>query len=490
VGFLRQSKPTLAELSVSRLLDGIAPDKDDAPDKQGFEAWVKSHWPTYVWNAAQHRAIFEALRGLDNDDYDQLMIFMPPRHSKSETVTIRASAYKAIMESDRYREILIAAYNLSLATKFTRAIRNICWREGVLAPDQRAAGEFRTTDGVIVRAAGVQSGIAGKGGDWIVIDDPIRNREDADSSVMREKTWDWYNDDLLTRRGPNAKLVLIQTRWHLDDLAGRILDSEDAPNWKVLHLPAIALDNDPAGREPGEALWPERFPVERLRRTEIDNPRGFMALYQGMPQPAGGAVYLAEWWKGKNRYDPTERWEPVGRVIFWDTAEEDSDSADYTAGVVLDLMPDYTVRVVDVIRKRVLYPDLLNLIVETAIKHNHDGKLQVVDIEYASSGRQAYQTLDAQAPDWLQRILYRKSPKGAKPMRARGVASWCKYGMVKLPYPHESVPWLRDFEREIFDFPTAAHDDQVDALSGALTELGQELEHGFEQRINEGQVVL
>jgi len=469
-----------ARMATYRILNRRRELASDAPP---FERWCNDRFPTMTWDAPQHRAIFDALAGLERD-YDKLMIFMPPRHGKSQSATVRYSAYTAIYDGARFPEILIAAYNLSLARTFTRQVRNICLREGIVAGDQRAADEFATIHGTVVRAAGVQSGITGKGGDLIVIDDPIRGREEADSETYRNRTWDWYNDDLLTRRGPKAKLILIQTRWHTDDLAGRILASEDGPNWHVLHLPAIALDDDPAGREPGEALWPERFPVETLRHIEATNPRGFAALYQGMPVAEGGAVFLAEWWSAENRYDPTDGAVPVARVTFWDTAEEEGDGSAYTVGVTVGLMADYRARILDVVRQRVSFPRLLDLIDQTAERHDHDGRLRWVDVEYASSGRQAFQTLAAQARPRLRHLLRRTTPRGSKVTRASSAAAWMRVGMVQLPLPHDSVPWLHDYEQELLDFPSGAYADQVDATSGAINRIRRELEHGYRQRAN------
>lgn len=454
-----------------------------ATAKPGFEPWVRSRFPHLTWDALQHRAIFEALERVEAGELNKVMFFMPPRHSKSSTITIRYGAYKTIFDHRRVNEVLVAAYNQALARTFTRQIRTICADEGLVSLDQRAADEFATTTGVIVRGAGVQSGITGKGGDVVLIDDPVKNREEADSPTYRERVWGWYNDDLLTRLGPDPVLILTMTRWHLDDLAGRILASEDGPNWHVVHLPAIAMENDPAGREPGDALWPERFPIERLRHIEATNPRGFWALYQGQPQAAEGSVFQSEWWDGRNRFDPEGPLDDcVARIMFWDTAEEESAGSAYTVAVVAELTSEYRMRIVDVVRERVELPGLLRLMIATAERHNHDGKLRVVDVEYASSGRAAYQSLRAQAPEWLQRLLRRTTPRYSKVARAQAAANWCAAGMVELPEPGPTVPWLNDYERELLDFPTGAYADQVDATSGVINRLKRELEVGFRRR--------
>lgn len=445
-----------------------------------FYGWLRTHFPTWEWDQPHHRAIRRQLQRISDGEINKLMLFVPPRHGKSEMVTVRYSAY--CMERNPETRVIVAAYNQTMADKFSRKIRKIARERIQLNTERTAVDDWETLAGGGLRAAGVGGGVTGMGGNLIVIDDPIKSREEADSATYRDRVWDWYTDDLYTRREPGASMILIMTRWHLDDLAGRILDSEDGPNWEVIHIPALAMEDDPLGRQVGEALWPERVPAHEIETLKAFNPRGFWALYQGMPQPEGGAVFLRDWWDGKNRYDPRAPYRPVARVMFWDTAEEASDSSAYTVAVVGELDPDYRLRIVDVERRRVTFPDLVGLMERTAARHNVDQILRVVDVEYASSGRQAYQTIMAQSPEWLRRIMRRYTPRASKELRAQAAAAWCQNGMVLLPYPDESVPWLHDFERELYDFPTGTYKDQVDAFSGLVNRLKRELTMGYRQR--------
>lgn len=434
-----------------------------------------------TWDAAHQLHLYAALERVTSGECKKLIIALPPRHFKSETVTIRYAAKRMIDNPDM--RVIIGSYNQTLAVRFSRRIRNIVREEIPISMERKAADDWETTGAGGLRAVGVGGGVTGVGGDLIIIDDPVKSREEADSPTYRERLWDWYTDDLYTRREPDAAIILIMTRWHMDDLAGRILASDDAPNWDVVHLPAIALEDDPLGREPGEALMPSRYDVDALadiRATLGD--RGWYALYQGMPQPEGGAVFIRDWWDGQNRYDPREKYRPVARVMFWDTAEEDNDDAAFTVAVVGEIDRDYRMRIVDVVRQRVAFPDLVPLVERTAHKHNRDGLLRAVDIEYASSGRQAYQTIMAQSPQWLRQLMRRYNPKSSKEIRAQAAAAWCQNGMVLLPMPDESVPWLYDFERELYDFPTGAFKDQVDAFSGLVNRRKQELTMGYRQR--------
>lgn len=444
-----------------------------------FAQWLPVVTPEYQWDVRHLQPIIGAFQRMVDGDLDKLMVFLPPRHAKSETLTVRGSAY--VIEQQPSTNVIVAAYNHTLAQRFSRKTRRIV-RERVGISDERGAtDEWETLASGTYRAVGIGGGITGMGGNWIFIDDPIKSRMEADSQTFRNRVWEWYTDDLLTRREPGAKMVLIMTRWHMDDLAGRILEA-DGPAWEVIHLPAIALEDDMLGREPGEALWPERYPPEFFADIEAQQPRTFSALYQGMPQPDGGAIFIRDWWDNQNRFDPRVRIRPVARVMFWDTAEEDKDDAAFTVGVVGELDAGYNLRIIDVVRQRVAFPDLVALIERTAHKHNRDGLLRAVDIEYASSGRQAYQTIMAQSPQWLRQLMRRYNPKSSKEIRAQAAAAWCQNGMVLLPMPDDSVPWLYDFERELYDFPTGTYKDQVDAFSGLVNRRKTELTQGYRQR--------
>lgn len=432
-----------------------------------FPGWLNQHFPTMVWDKPHHAVILDALQRLEDDEYDRLMIFIPPRHGKTQMVTVRATAWK--LEREPETPVILAAYNQTLAEKFSRQVRRIVRERVALDPERTAVNDWQTAAGGGLRAAGVGGGITGMGGKWIVIDDPIRGREEADSVAFRERVWEWYTDDLYTRREPGAKMILILTRWHQDDLAGRILASEDGPSWHVVHIPAIAMDDDPLGRDPGAALWPERVSAEDIQKYRAFNERGYWALYQGMPQPEGGAIILRDWWADSSRrYSITEaapRNLTVGRWQFWDTAEEAHESAAFTTCTTFDLLPDYSVNVREVYRARLMFPDLLEAIERQARRHNRDEKLADIVVEYASSGKGTYQTLKANAPEWLRDRIKRYRPRDSKVDRAKAASQYFKAGLVRLPLPDEACPWLHDLESELYSFPTGQFKDQVDSMT-------------------------
>ena len=448
-----------------------------------FPQWLRHTSPTWDWDAHHLRVLTDTLDRVTRGEIRRLMIWMPPRHGKSETVTVRYAAWR--LRRDPRTRIIIGAYGQTLAEKFSRKIRRIVREQMPISEERSAVDDWETLDGGGVRAAGVGGAVTGMGADLIIIDDPVKSRAEADSLAYRERVWDWYTDDLYTRLEPGGAIILIMTRWHLDDLAGRILASDDGPNWEVLHLPALALEGDRLGRAYGEPLWPARFDADELARIRTSiGERAFTALYQGMPQPDGGAVFLTEWWaEGRNRYLPESiRRRIVARFQFWDTAAETDETAAWTACSTFALLDDYRVALVEVWRDRLTMPQLVDAIAKRAAAHNRDETLHAVVLEYASSGIGAYQTLTATAPDWLRHRIQRYRPRDSKVERAQQAAVWCDNDMVLLPVPGDHAPWLFDFESELFTFPASAAADQVDAFSMGILYLRHYLAQGYHAR--------
>ena len=258
------------------------------------------------------------------------MIFMPPGSAKSTYASIRFPAYYLGREPNK--SIIATSYGDILATSFGRKVRNLVatteynalFPNGALAEDSRAKGEWETEDGGSYFAAGVGSGITGRRGDLGLIDDPVKGRSEADSETVRESTWQWYKSDFLTRLKPGAAQIIIQTRWHEDDLSGRILPESwhgqsgtikgtDGQDWHVICLPAIAGANDPLERNPGDWLWPEWFDKaywDETRQAQTDI-RNWSSLYQQTPSPEDGDYFKRAWF---NRYRSGD--EPAKLTIF------------------------------------------------------------------------------------------------------------------------------------------------------------------------------
>jgi hypothetical protein len=296
-----------------------------------------------------HRLIAEKLEAVERGEIKRLMINMPPRHGKSEISTRRFPAW--CIGRDPYRQVISASYNAQFARGIGRDVRNLvksnkfaaCFPGVRLAADSKAAGIWHVqkdgSDGPegVYLATGVGGSATGYGGHITVIDDPIKNHEEADSQTIRDRVWNWYETTIHTRRMPDGAIVIVMTRWHNDDLGGRVLDHEP---WEVLKLPAIQDE----GTDHETALWPEWYDVESFATTR-KNPRVWAALYQQEPQTETG-TYIKRKWLDDSYYD-----EPPGPLHIYMAAdfavkEPDSsqDEPDYTEFGVFGVAPDGTGR--------------------------------------------------------------------------------------------------------------------------------------------------
>lgn len=257
--------------------------------------------------ASHHERIAEKLEAVERGEIDRLMIFMPPRHGKSELASKRFPAW--CLGRDPKRQIIAASYNSDLANDFGRNVRNLVAEPefsqvfpGVtLAPDSQAANRMNTNHGGTYVAAGVGTAVTGRGAHIALIDDPFKDREEADSERRRELVWDWYRSTLFTRLMPGGAVVVILTRWHEDDLAGRLLEQEGTKEaggqWDVLSMPALDAS--------GKALWPEWYDEAALDRIKATiGPREWSALYQQQPQPDEGTFFRREWFREWRQLPP------------------------------------------------------------------------------------------------------------------------------------------------------------------------------------------
>jgi predicted phage terminase large subunit-like protein len=250
--------------------------------------------------ALHHQLLIAELEAVERGDTQNLMVCMPPGSAKSTYTSVEFPAW--FLGRNPKRSVLAASHTAELAERFGRRVRNIVASaefRGVfgvgLADDSQAAGRWDTSEGGEYYAAGVGGSITGRRADLAVIDDPVKSREDADSQRSRDKAWDWYTNDLLTRLKPGARQIVVMTRWHEDDLGGRILQ-RDRANWKLIEIPMEAFEADPLGRKPGERLWPEWFTDDMVRVAKLDR-RAWSALYQQRPSPEEGTYFQRDWFK-------------------------------------------------------------------------------------------------------------------------------------------------------------------------------------------------
>lgn len=395
-----------------------------------------------------------------------LIISMPPRHGKTVTVSKLFPVWFLAEHPDM--RVILASYGMTLAQKNSRFGRNIIssapfrqlYPHIELARDSKAvdAWDLAGHEGGM-DAVGVGAGVTGKGGHLIIVDDPVKSREEAESETYREKVWDWFTDDLYTRREPGAALVVIMTRWHQDDLVGRLL-RDDAAKWRVLSLPAIAEDHDLLGRAVGEALWPARFPLAKL----LDDKRvmgdySFSALYQQQPVPAEGGIFKRAWFH-RVSYVP----DMVHVVRYWDLAMSAKETADYTVGVKIGQATDGHYYILDVVRFQLEWGDVVPRIAEVALS---DGAAVMIGVEEAGFISRAIQELNQDARLHGFAVFGYPVDKD-KVTRALPFAARLSAGTVHILETH----WTDDYLDEMCSFPNGVHDDQVDASSGAWAMMG------------------
>lgn len=399
----------------------------------------------------------------------RLMVLMPPRHGKSEL----ASKYFPAWFIGRFRKrIILCSYEARFAANWGDKAREVLREYGAEVFGARLSGQSSARDwwelvgGGAMMTAGVGGPITGKGADILIIDDPLKNAEDAASATMREKQWEWYTSTAVTRVEPDGGVLLIQTRWNDDDLAGRLLKAQEkgeGDEWEVLSLPAVADEVEDVAldggltyhREPGDALWPARFNASQLAavRKRVGE-RVWTALYQQKPTPDGGVIWKREWLL--QRYTkPPEKLALLALAI--DSAWKTGVANDYSVIAAWGAtMTDYYL--LDLWRDRVELPDLLTAITDMAAKWKPDAIL----IEDAASGQGAIQILRRQGR-WP---IVAYPPVGSKESRAAGVTPLGQAGKVWLPAAAE---WLMVWLDEHLRFPNAAHDDCVDTSSMGLS---------------------
>ena len=485
---------------------------------RSFPEFIRTTNPKYQFFDYVEELIKE-LEAVERGETTRLMIFMPPRHGKSELVSRLFSAWYLLRHPDRW--VGINSYGADLALMMSRASRdNFVYGGGAASrPEGSRAGFgaslWETGFGGGCWSAGVGGPITGKGAHLAIIDDPLKNDRDADSDTIRENQKDWYSSTLYTRLEPGSALVIVQTRWHVDDLSGWLLKREqdaeiedEREHWRIVNAPAISEAVKPTfpvtcsvadwdKREPEQALCPPRYPIERLKSIRAKLPeRWWDALFQQRPTVSGGSIFRTEWWdieSGRNRYDWDDEGDGgrlkrtcIGRWIFLDTALKDGEGNDYTGMTVVELTPDYRVVVRKVSQERVLSAFLPDVVQLQAQYWNADERLRQVVIEDKASGTTLIQTLRKSAPPKLAEKIVEFQPTGTKEFRAKQASIWCSRDCVLFPYPSPSVDWLFDFTDpafgQLFQFPNAAHDDMVDSFSMALLFLENFISQGWQLR--------
>lgn len=421
--------------------------------------YASAMWPKFEC-ASHHRLIIEELERVERGEVDRLMIFMPPRHGKSLiTSQLFPSWYLGRNPS---KSIILASYGAELALDFGRRVRGFV-TDGMhrrifpgpatgIEDDNAAAHRFGLRGGGAFYAVGAGGPITGRGADLLLIDDPIKSREVAYSAAERRSLQQWYESVAYTRLQPGGAIVLIQTRWHMDDLAGWLMREHAEENWRVVSLPAEAELNDPLDRQEGKALWPEKYPIESLERIrEAIGTASWTALYQQRPTLEEGGIFKLAWFK--TFADPPS---VANAVMSIDCAFKTGKENDYSVILVMGAL-DNGFFLFHVSRGRWEFGELERQVMALA----DIWKPRVLLIEDAASGQSLIQTLVSDTRLPVQPI----KPLGDKQSRAHAISPLVESGRIYLP---AQSAWGRDFLDELTSFPAAPHDDQVDAFTQAL----------------------
>jgi len=433
--------------------------------------------PNYEVNW-HHERLCDALDQLVAGDIKRLMVFMPPRNGKSELGSRRFPAY--LLGKDPNAQIIASSYSADLASRMNRDVQRIIdseeYREifpdvGLNGSSSRTIGKgsyLRNSDIFEIvghkgmyKSAGIGGGITGMGMTYGIIDDPFKNRKEAESKTVRDSVWDWYASTFYTRLEKDARVLIILTRWHEDDLAGRLLkqaqEDPEAEQWTVINYPAIAeepLDeSDP--REIGEPLWPNKYDKDAL--TKIKKAVGsyeWSALYQQRPSPSEGNILNRGWWK-YYKVMP-QRFDEV--IQSWDCTFKDNDDSDFVVGQVWGRI-GADKYLLDQVKDRMDLPATIQAVRSLSAKWQRaTAKL----IEDKANGPAVIQMLKHEISGMIP-----VNPQGGKIARAYAASPEVEAGNVYLPDP-SIAPWVHDFVEETAAFPNSANDDATDCFTQAI----------------------
>ena len=414
--------------------------------------------------------IAEALEQCRLGKLRRLIINVPPRHLKSHMVSVSFVAW--LLAHNPATQVICVSYAQDLADKLAADCRSVVtspWYQSLfpttrLTMPRPAVNDFMTTQRGGRLATSVEGVITGRGADFIIIDDPLKPDE-ALSESQRKAANEWYSHTLISRLNNKREgcIILIMQRLHEDDLVGHVLQQED---WKVLKFPAIAQENEihviqtlygrkVFRRKEGEALHPEREPLEVLARIrEIQGEYNFAGQYQQAPAPLGGGLVKQEWFKSYNANDSPAKFDLTFQS--WDTANKPTELSDYSVCTTW-AVKDKHLYLMHVFRKRLAYPEL-----KRAVREQADAfSATTILIEDKASGTQLIQELVSEGMHAVKKY----EPTMDKTMRMHSVTSTIENGFVHLP---DKAPWLREYLQELTVFPKGKFDDQADSTSQAF----------------------
>jgi predicted phage terminase large subunit-like protein len=466
---------------VEQMLDELLNRKQRQAARDDLIEFCKRMDPSYIVGR-HHRLLAKQLMALERGEKDRVCVNIPPRHGKSQMVSTYYPAW--FLGRNPGKKVMMVSHTTDLAVDFGRKVRNLIDTDAYkeifpavgLASDSKSAGRWNTNFGGEYFACGIGSSIAGRGADLLLVDDPHSEQDvlNGNFSVF-EKAYQWFTFGARTRLMPGGRVAVVQTRWHMDDLTGRLVrdmaQNDDADQYEVVEFPAL-LDVEQTDPETGEekivqkALWPEFFDVPALLRTKASMPVfQWNAQYQQQPTAEEAAIVKREWWRLWPDDDPP----PAEFVIMsLDAAAETNNRADFTAlttwGVFLNEEEGgHHIILLNSIKRRLEFPELKQLCLDEYKYWNPDAFI----VEKKSAGTAVFQELRRMGIAVQEYTPHRGT--GDKMARLNSVSDILASGFVWVP----ATRWAEEVVEEVAGFPFASHDDLVDSTVMALLRFRQ-----------------
>lgn len=447
--------------------------------RRNLEDFIRYTFPDYDFgwfNEELAEKLTQFVQDVQDGKQPRLMIFAPPRSGKSEQVSRRLPAWALGKYPDM--SIIAASYSDGLASRMNKDVQRIIdsdlyfdvFPNTTLSGRREKSSDYARNNKIFeivghkgsYKSAGVLNGITGMGADIGIIDDPVKDALQANSKTFRDSVWEWYTSTFYTRLSPKSGILLCMTRWHEDDLAGRLLKAAEEDNgdkWVVIDYPAIAT-KDEKHRKKGEALHPSRYPLKHLLKImKAVGSRVWNALYQGSPIAQTGSIFKTD---KLTIVDAIPAGVIIRKVRGWDLAAT-KDDGDYTAGVLVGEGSDGRFYVLDVVRGQYSSLEVEEIIKATASRDGYN-----VDVHLP-------QDPAAAGKSWAQRLVSllagftakAERMAGDKILRSSAWAAQMEAGNVVLL----RGPWNTAFIEEYRDFPYGKNDDQVDGGADAFNEI-------------------